>query len=97
MRRPFREVYAEQDAEGLARLMEYREFVYAEGALSPKQKALMSVFADLLLGHPEGAKAILKANAVLGITKDEVKELVRLATFFGGIPTFVAGAALLEE
>ena len=97
MPRSFREIYPEKDPEGFEAMMKLRSFACQDGALPPKTKTLLAIFADLILGHPGGAKAILKANANLGITQDEIKELVRMAALFGGMPVFVMGAELLED
>ncbi len=97
MPRSFRDIYPEKDPEAFEMMMKLRGLACAEGALPPKTKTLLAIFADLLLGHPDGAKAILHANADLGITQDEIKELVRMASLFGGLPVFVMGASLLDE
>ena len=79
------------DPELLEHMNSLQEFAGKDGALPGKIKTLMSMFADALLGHPAGVKALAERARAEGATEQEIAETVRMAFLCGGMPGLVTG------
>lgn len=88
---PFMVALEENDSELAQRLDGLRQWVEKDGALSSKTKVLMGLFADALLGHTEGVRAIAGRARAMGASEGEIQETVHMAFLFGGLPGLVSG------
>ena len=94
---PFLATLAEKDPEFGSRVRADREFILAEGALSAKVKALMSMLCDALLGHQDGVRLIADIARSLGASEEEIAETVRIAYWCGGTPALVTGCDAFSD
>ena len=88
-RPPFMVAMEESDPELAHRLEALREWAEKDGALSAKVKVLMGLFADALLGHADGVRAIAERARAMGASEEEINETVHMAFLFGGLPGLV--------
>lgn len=98
MEKPFFvELLENNDPELLEHMNSLQKFAGEDGALSAKVKTLMSMFADAILGHPSGVKALAERARAQGATEREIAETVRMAFFCGGMPGLVTGTYSFER
>jgi alkylhydroperoxidase/carboxymuconolactone decarboxylase family protein YurZ len=69
-----------------------RETIMAEGALSAKEKTLMMMLCDALLGHSDGVSNIAKRARELGTSQEEIAETLGVAFMMGGMPGLITGS-----
>jgi alkylhydroperoxidase/carboxymuconolactone decarboxylase family protein YurZ len=74
-----------------------RESVQKDGALSAKNKILMMMLCDALLGHADGVANIARQARSLGASEAEISETVAVAFLMGGLPGLVTGANAFRE
>lgn len=87
----FVEMLENNDPELLEHMNSLQTFAGEDGALPAKIKTLMSMFADAILGHPAGVKALADRAREQGATEQEIAETVRMAFLCGGIAGLVTG------
>lgn len=68
----------------------------ADGALSPKHKELMAVAISIAIRCDGCIGFHVKAAHKHGATREEMMEVIALAMYMGGGPSFVYGAQALE-
>ena len=91
MARPFYlEAVARHDPDFLPILETERELVMQDGAIPAKYKMLMTMVCDALLGHDKGCETIANRAREAGASEAEIREAVRIAQHFGGIPALVS-------
>lgn len=78
-------------------VMELRQEILAEGALSLKTKTLMMMLCDSLLGHNDGVANIAKRARSLGASDAEIAETMAVAFLMGGLPGLVTSANAFRE
>jgi alkylhydroperoxidase/carboxymuconolactone decarboxylase family protein YurZ len=84
---------AEQGAPDLMKAVSgTRESIMAEGALSHKNKTLMTMLCDALLGHDGGVQTIANRARAAGASEEEIAETVGVAFLMGGLPALVTGS-----
>ena len=92
MEKPFFvEALEKNDPELLKHMNALQAFAGKDGALPAKIKTLMSMFADAILGHGDGVKAIAQRARAQGASEEEIAETVRLAFLCAGMPGLVTG------
>jgi len=69
-----------------------RESILSDGALSNKNKTLMTMLCDALLGHGGGVETIANRARAAGASEEEIAETVGVAFLMGGLPALVTGA-----
>jgi alkylhydroperoxidase/carboxymuconolactone decarboxylase family protein YurZ len=94
---PFLVAIEENDPELAQRLDALRQWAEKDGALSGKVKVLMGLFADAILGHSEGVKAIAERARGMGASEEEIKETVHMAFLFGGLPGLVTATSAFRR
>ncbi|HJJ35607.1 MAG TPA: carboxymuconolactone decarboxylase family protein [Methanocorpusculum sp.] len=72
-------------------------FVWADGALSRKEKKLIAVSIAAALRDTHATRAQLMGAKNLGITLEEVDEALRVAFMLSGMPAYVQGKSAAEE
>ena len=78
-------------------ILEMDNFVWADGALSRKQKKLIAVSIAAALRDTHAVRAQLAGAKVLGITLDEVDEALRVAFMLSGMPAYTQGRSAAED
>jgi len=85
-RPPFIERLAANDNDFLDQVRGLSNFIMTDGALPAKIKTLMTLLAEAVLRREEGVKVVADLARGIGATDDEIKETIRLAFLFGGLP-----------
>ena len=93
----FVEALEKADPELLTQMTSLQAFAGKDGALPAKVKALMSMLADAILGHPDGVKAIADRARGQGASEQEIAETVRVAFLCAGMPGLVTGTYAFRE
>ncbi len=88
---PWVEAIEKNDPELAKHMNALSEFVRADGALPAKVKTLMGLFADAMLAHPSGVKALAAAARKQGATEQEINETIQMAFLWAGLPALVMG------
>ena len=84
---------AEQGAPELMKVVSgARESILSDGAISNKNKTLMTMLCDALLGHDGGVATIANRARAAGASEEEIAETVGVAFLMGGRPALVTGA-----
>ena len=74
-----------------------REKVIAEGALSAKEKTLMMMLGDALLGHSDGVANIARRARELGASQEEIAETLGVAFMMGGMPGLITCSSAFRD
>jgi len=74
------------DSEFLDHVRGLSNFIMTDGALPAKTKTLMTLFGEAVLKRDEGVKMVADLARSIGATENEIKETVRLAFLFAGLP-----------
>lgn len=72
-------------------------FVWADGALTRKEKKLIAVSIAAALRDTQATRAQLAGAKNLGITLPEIDEALRVAFMLSGMPAYVQGKSAAEE
>jgi len=72
-------------------------FVWADGALSRKEKKLIAVSIAAALRDTHATRAQLAGAKNLGITLEEIDEALRVAFMLSGMPAYVQGKSAAED
>ena len=78
-------------------ILELDNFVWADGALSRKEKKLIAVSIAAALRDTHALRAQLAGAKALGITLDEADEALRVAFMLSGMPAYAQGRSAAEE
>lgn len=78
-------------------ILELDNFVWADGALSRKEKKLIAVSIAAALRDTHALRAQLAGAKALEITFDEVDEALRVAFMLSGMPAYAQGRSAAEE
>lgn len=78
-------------------ILSFDSFVWADGALSAKEKKLIAVSIAAALRDTHATKAQLMGAKKLGVTLDEIDEALRVAFMLSGMPAYVQGKTAAEE
>ena len=98
MEKPFFvELLENNDPELLEYMNSLQKFAGEDGALPARVKTLMSMFADAILGHPSGVKALAERARAQGASEQEIAETVRMAFLCGGMPGLVTGTYSFQK
>ena len=89
---------AEQGAPELMKVVSgARESILSDGAISNKNKTLMTMLCDALLGHDGGVATIANRARAAGASEEEIAETVQVAYLMGGTPALVTGCRAFGE
>ena len=78
-------------------ILDVRNYVLTDGALSLKVKVLMTMLCDALLAHDDGVKNIADRARAVGATEEEIAETVAVAFLMGGTPALVTGCNAFKD
>lgn len=70
------------------------DLVHQDGALEAKYKYLLSMVADALCNHPNGAVACARDAMAAGATREQVVEAMRIVFSAGGLPLVLENAGV---
>jgi len=85
-RPPFIVRMESHDAEFLDQVRSLSNWVMTDGALPAKTKTLMTLFGEAILKREEGVRVVASLARNIGATEAEIRETVRLAFLFAGLP-----------
>lgn len=88
--------YKENDPKLIEQYENLSRLTYSEGALSAKHKLLIALAIDVENGALQGAIAIGKRAQMMGATKEEILETLRIAYQIGGNQALFTSAQLLK-
>lgn len=95
---PFIAALEERDPAFFRVTKELQELVFAESSLDQKTKLLISLAVDACTGAAEGVASVANALRRLGVTDQEIAEVLRITYFAKGNSTLgVAMAAFRPE
>ena len=95
---PFIAALEERDPEFFQVTKELQELVFTESSLDQKTKLLISLAVDACAGSAQGVASVAKALRGLGVTDQEIAEVLRITYFAKGNSTLgVAMAAFGQE
>ena len=72
-------------------------YIWADGALSRKQKKLMAIAIAAAMRDDHALQAQMQGAKKLGVTLEEVEEALRVAFMLAGMPSYVYGKTEAAE
>jgi alkylhydroperoxidase/carboxymuconolactone decarboxylase family protein YurZ len=85
------------DPEFMSRFDEAEDLIFKDGAVSKKIKLLIAMAFDAADGVVEGVKGLAMRAIKEGATKEELTEVLRVASHFGGIGALYIASIALKE
>lgn len=90
-------VYREFDPKIIESYDRLQKLVFSEGALTQKLKVLIAMAIDVEHGALQGATALGRRAIKLGVTKEEIIEVLRISYYIGGTRAIFTSAQLLQN
>ena len=86
-------------AEDLLRLTDEWVFgnIYTRPTLDLKTRSMLTVAALTVLGKDDYLRRHLQGALHVGVTRDEIKEILMQMAFYGGIPCALRGLRIADE
>ncbi|KXA98698.1 hypothetical protein AKJ39_01145 [candidate division MSBL1 archaeon SCGC-AAA259J03] len=92
----FLEILKEKDPQYAGNILENYEKNFSNGALTAKTKTLIALALDAGNGDVEGVKALTKQAKELGVTEEELLEVVEVVEGTSGFQGLAAAMKALE-
>ncbi len=93
----FMQPFYEADQELYELMEKTMGFVHEDGALEKKYKHMISMVADALVNHPNGAVACGREALAAGATKEQLREAMRIVFSAGGLPMLLENAEIYRQ
>ena len=94
---PILSTIAKLDPAFMEQIHKTEALVYSDGALPRKVKLLFAMAFDATHGAVGGVKSLATAAMGAGATKQEIAEVLRVASYLGGAGTLYAASQALKE
>jgi len=94
---PFISAIKERDEKFFELMKGLQELVFAESSLDMKTKLMISLAVDACVGADDGVKAISHALRQMGVTDEQISEVLRITYFTKGNSTLVKSMAAFEK
>jgi len=94
---PFLSTMTRLDPAFMEQVRKTEAMVYSDGALPRKFKLLLAMAFDSTHGAVSGVKSLAKAAMEAGATKEEIAEVLRVASYLGGAGALYAASQGLKE
>ena len=88
---------AESDPSMHEAILKLDNYIWADGALSRKQKKLMAIAIAAAMRDDHALHAQMQGAKKLGVTLEEVEEALRVAFMLAGMPSYVYGKTEAAE
>ena len=88
---------AESDPGMHEAVLKLDNYIWADGALSRKQKKLMAIAIAAAMRDDHALHAQMQGAKKLGVTIEEVDEALRVAFMLAGMPSYVYGKTEAAE
>lgn len=88
---------AKSDPSMHAAILKLDNYIWADGALSRKQKKLIAIAIATAMRDEHALHAQLQGAKQLGVTMPEVEETLRVAFMLSGMPSYVYGKTKAAE
>ena len=85
------------DPEFMKQYDDAEDFIFKDGAIPAKIKLLIAMAFDAADGAEGGVKALAMRAVKAGATKEELTEVLRVASHFGGIGVLYIASIGLKE
>ena len=73
------------------------QMVWADGALSRKEKKIIAIAVAAALRDSHAVRAQTAGASNLGVSKDEIEEALRVTFLLAGMPAYVYGRTALDD
>ncbi|MFZ5641911.1 MAG: carboxymuconolactone decarboxylase family protein [Bacillota bacterium] len=94
---PFISAIKDRDEKFFELMKGLQELVYAESSLDLKTKLMISLAVDACVGADEGVKSIANILRQMGVTDEQINEVLRLTYFTKGNSTLVTSLAAFTK
>jgi len=71
--------------------------VWGRPGLEPKQRAMITIGVLTALGKPEQLRSYITAGLNLGLTREEICEIILQISVYAGFPTAIQGFGVANE
>ncbi|AVX21576.1 alkylhydroperoxidase AhpD family core domain-containing protein [Carboxydocella sporoproducens DSM 16521] len=94
---PFIEAIRARDKKFYKLMKDLQELVYGESSLDAKTKMMISLAVDAAVGANDGVKAIANVLRQMGVTDEQINEVLRITYFTKANSTLVTSLAAFEK
>lgn len=94
---PFIAAIEERDPEFFRVTKELQELIFKESSLDQKTKLLISLAVDACEGSAQGVASVARALRGLGVTDQQIAEVLRITYFAKGNSTLGVSMAAFDE
>lgn len=94
---PFIAAIKERDEKFFELMKGLQELVFAESSLDMKTKLMISLAVDAAVGADDGVKSISGALRQMGVTDEQINEVLRLTYFTKANSTLVTSMAAFKK
>lgn len=94
---PFIEAIRARDEKFYKLMKDLQELVHGESSLDAKTKMMISLAVDAAVGADDGVKAIANVLRQMGVTDEQINEVLRITYFTKANSTLVTSLAAFEK
>lgn len=94
---PFIEAIKTRDEKFYKLMKDLQELVHGESSLDAKTKMMISLAVDAAVGADDGVKSIANALRQMGVTDEQINEVLRITYFTKANSTLVTSMAAFEK
>ncbi|GAB4267810.1 carboxymuconolactone decarboxylase family protein [Thermincola ferriacetica] len=94
---PFIAAIKDRDEKFYELMKGLQELVYSDSSLDMKTKLMISLAVDAAMGADEGVKAISNILRQMGVTDEQIAEVLRITYFTKANSTLVTSMAAFEK
>lgn len=94
---PFISTIKERDPKFYELVNSLEELVHGESSLDPKTKMMISLAVDATVGADGGVKAIANILRQMGVTDEQISEVLRITYFTKANSTLVTSMAAFDK
>ena len=94
---PFISTIKDRDEKFYELMNSLEELVHGESSLDPKTKMMISLAVDATVGADEGVKTIANILRQMGVTDEQISEVLRITYFTKANSTLVTSMAAFKK
>ena len=87
---------ADKDPEMYEKVLEFDNYIWADGSLSKETKKALAIGITAVMRDDEALAAQMEGAKKLGVKKEEIEEVLRVAFILSGMPAYTHGRKALD-